>query len=110
MCSLCAVLGSSTHWTDAAGRPEFERSGVKVTRRSEREKRVGLLNRILKSHGVRVLDWGGNSFVVENSEGKSENAYTLSAIWNAADRLSDPPLDPLDPGLLSRIEYLGGEA
>lgn len=104
MCSLCAVLGRSDHWTDAAGRPEFERSGRKVTKRAERERRVDLLNMILAGRGVRVLDWGGNSFVIENRVGKSENAYTLNAIWSAADRLGDAPIDPLDDETLALMQ------
>jgi len=104
MCSLCAVLGGSAHWTDAAGRSEFERSGSKVTRRAERERRVGLLNAALSAHDLKVLDWGGNSYVVENTAGKSRNAYTVNAIWQAADDLAAAPVDPLDETFLDRLE------
>jgi hypothetical protein len=104
VCSLCAVLGRSDHWTDAAGRPEFERLGRKVTRRAERERRVDLLNVILASQGLRVLDWGGNSFVIEDRAGKSENAYSLNAIWSAADRLGHRPIDPLDEEILANVQ------
>lgn len=104
MCSLCAVMGGSTHWTDAAGRSEFERSGLKVTRRAEREWRVSLLNAVLSVRGVKVLDWGGNSYVLEGTTGKSRNAYTINAIWQAADDLITTPVDPLDQEFLDQLE------
>ena len=104
MCSLCAVLGSSRHWTDAAGRPEFERAGHKVTRREERERRVAFLNHIIFSYGLSLQDWGGNSYVLQNRHGKTENVYNLAGIWAAAERLAERACDPLDADLIARLE------
>ena len=33
--------------------------------------------------------------MIEDRAGKSENAYSLNAIWSAADRLGNRPIDPL---------------
>lgn len=108
MCGLCAALGSSQDWTDAAGRPEFEKAGHKVTRRSEREARVALANRVLGFYGLELRDWGGNSFVLSDRSGRSENMYNLAGIWAAAERLAGAPCDPLDPALLRVLEEGAG--
>ena len=107
MCGLCAALGSSKDWTDAAGRPEFERTGRKVTRRAEREERVMMVNCVLRYYGLELADWGGNSYVLSNSAGRSENIYNLAGIWAASERLIDGGCDPLDPGLLLQLEHSG---
>jgi hypothetical protein len=107
MCGLCAALGSGKDWTDAAGRPEFERTGRKVTRRSEREARTALVNGVVGHYGLALQDWGGNSFVLSDASGKAENIYNLAGIWAAAERLIGGPCDPLDPGLLNRLERVG---
>lgn len=104
MCGLCAALGSSKDWTDAAGRSEFERAGRKVTRRAERERRVALANRVLRFYGLTLSDWGGNSYVLSNRDRQSENVYNLLGIWAAAERLAGRPCDALDPLLLETLE------
>lgn len=104
MCGLCSALGSSKEWTDAAGRPEFEKAGRKVTRRAERERRVAHANNVLRFYGLELRDWGGNSYVLSNAAGRSENMYNLLGIWEAADRLAGRPCDPLDSMLLEALE------
>jgi hypothetical protein len=42
--------------------------------------------------------------VIENRTGKSENVYSLNAIWSAADRLGIGPIDPLDADTLARLQ------
>jgi hypothetical protein len=102
MCSLCAALGGSRYWTDAAGHEAFSHGG-KVTIRAEREERVRLLNRIVGFYGLAVRDWGGSSYVLESASGQRSNVYTLSGIWSQLDEAIGKPCDPLDPALL---EYL----
>ncbi len=107
MCSLCAVLGGSRHWTDAAGQEPFSLDGGRVTLRAEREKRVGLLNRVLAIHGITLRDWGGTSFVLEDGAGRRENVYNLAGIWEAVHGLLGTAADPLDPALLDRLAGIG---
>ena len=107
MCNLCAVLGAGSNWTDAAGRPEFEAGGRKITRNEERDRRVGMLNGVLAFHGVRIEDWGGNSFVLTGASGKNENVYNLAGIWAAVDRLSGGDCDPLAADFLAWLEHHG---
>jgi hypothetical protein len=109
MCSLCAVLGSSRSWTDAAGRPEFAPAGHPVTHRHEREQRVALLNRLLHYYQLQIHDWGGSSYVITNAHGQSAQAYTLQGVWPAAERLAaGHGCDPLDVGLLEALEAREG--
>jgi hypothetical protein len=106
MCSLCAALGGSRYWTDAAGHADFEKGGRKISLGDERSRRVGLLNLVLETYGLSISDWGGNSYVLENRQGRSENMYNLAGIWAAADRLAERPCDPLDPALVERLAIL----
>lgn len=103
MCSLCAGLGGSRYWTDAAGQDAFRRHGRKVTLRSEREERVRLLDRVLGVYGVTIKDWGGNSYLLEDSQGRRQNVYNLAGIWEVLDRMTGRPCDPLDPVLLEHL-------
>jgi hypothetical protein len=108
MCSLCAALGASRGWTDAAGHADFERGGRKVTARDERSRRVTLLNGVLGAYRLSVSDWGGNSYVLTNAQGRTENIFSLSALWPEADRLAGAPCDPLDPQVIAHLNSLGG--
>lgn len=105
MCGLCGALGSHQYWTDAAGSADFQRNGMTITRRDERERRLRLINRVLGSRGLVVRDWGGNSYVLEGPRGKVDNVYNLAGIWAAIDAHSGgAPIDPLDPHLLNELE------
>src|SRR5580698_5470054 len=65
MCSLCAALGGSRYWADAAGHEAFSRDGGKLSTRAERQERVRLLGRIAAFYGVSIRDWGGSSYMLE---------------------------------------------
>lgn len=103
MCSLCAALGGSRSWTDAAGKAAFSSNGHAVSIREERGRRVALLNTVLTHYGLHVSDWGGNSYVMTNSVGQTANMYSLGGIWADADRLAPTPCDPLDKTLIDRL-------
>lgn len=103
MCALCAALGSSNHWTDAAGRAEFEVGGNKPTRRHERGRRAALIRPVLEYQGLDLNDWGGTSWLIDDGAGNNEEVYGLNEIWAAAERLAGQACDPLDPDF---IEYL----
>lgn len=103
MCSLCAVVGSGSFWTDAAAHPEFEASGERMTHRQERARRVHLVNLILREFGLTLSDWSGSAYIVESNNGPSEIVYHLNGIWSAAERLTGKPCDPLDAGLLAKL-------
>jgi hypothetical protein len=105
MCSLCGVLGGNEHWTDAAARPGvFTRNDSRLDRRRERANRVAAANRMLAAFGLVLSDWQGASFVLSTKTGKSEIVEDLGHLWPAAERLIGRPCDPLDSGLIARME------
>ncbi len=78
MCALCAVLGRSTHWTDATGRVEFEADGNKITRRYERARRAALIKPMFDYVGLELNDWGGSSWLIIDPCGKIVEVYLLN--------------------------------
>lgn len=109
MCALCGVLGGSEHWTDAAWRPGvFTRNTDALERRRERTTRVALANRILRHYGLTLADWQGSSFVLATMTGRTEIVDNLTQLWSAAAKLRGEPCDPLDPGLVDRLEAAHG--
>ena len=110
MCSLCAALGGSRYWTDAAGDSAFETGGRKISLGEERSRRVALLNTILAFYDLSISDWGGNSYVLQNAQGRTLNMYNLAGIWADVDRMAERPCDPLDPALIARIAQMPDRA
>jgi hypothetical protein len=100
MCEVCAIFGAGEHWSDF-GRLRNERFPFDDIQhyRSERSRRIRLLNTVLASHGVSCEDWDGEALVVLDSRGRSKLAPTLNDVWPAVERLSGRPVDPLDPKL-----------
>ncbi|MDQ0458024.1 hypothetical protein [Rhizobium paknamense] len=107
MCSLCGVLGGSDHWADAFARPGvYTRNADPLTRRRERANRVRVANELLGAFGLTLSDWQGASFLLSSRTGKTEIVEDLSHVWQAAERLTGRACDPLDEGLISRMESL----
>jgi len=71
---------------------------------SERADRVALLNMVLSNVSVRVSDWGGSSYILENGAGNSRSAYNLMEIWEKADELSARLVDPIDAQLIRSLQ------
>lgn len=97
MCEVCAVFGVSEHWTDAAD-PMGQHSvaaGI-LENRSERARRLRLINRILLPHGLTAEDWDGESYSVEDTSGRRQLASDLSSLWRVAEHLGHTFIDPLE--------------
>jgi hypothetical protein len=110
MCSLCGILGASEHWADAvARRGVYTRNVERIDRRRERANRVRVANRVLSAFGMTLSDWQGASFILSTRTGKTEIIEDLGHLWPAAERLSGRLCDPLDPGLLERMEAVRNE-
>ncbi|MBB3454950.1 hypothetical protein FHT86_003249 [Rhizobium sp. BK313] len=105
MCSLCGVLGSNEHWTDAAARPGvFTRGRASPDRRRERVERVRAANEMLAGFGLVLSDWQGASFVLSTKTGRTEIVEDLGHLWPAAERLVGRACDPLDAAFIARME------
>jgi len=90
MCVLCGVL-LDEHWAELEGG------------RRARVFRVALANRVLGHFGLRLDDWGGRTYVLRDSKGRSAVVANLGVLWVEAERLAGRPLDPLDPGLVATL-------
>lgn len=103
MCALCAVLGSSIHWSDMAGREQFVRDGNKVSRRAERQRRISRIKPTFDYYGLTLRDLGGSAYLISNARGEEASVYQLEGIWAEAERLAGQPCDPLDADLLAHL-------
>jgi hypothetical protein len=109
MCSLCGVLGSYEHWTDAAARPGvYTRNTDPIDRRRERRHRVRIANQVLAQFGLAVADWQGTAFVLSTGTGKTGIIADLGHLWPAAERLAGRVCDPLALPVIERIEQRRG--
>jgi hypothetical protein len=104
MCSLCGVLGTEDHWTDASARPETFGGRARTTRRQERFERIALANRILRHYRLTLGDFQGQSYVLRSATGRQELVPNLVGMWSAAEKLAGRPCDPLDPDLIAALE------
>ncbi len=105
MCEVCAIFGAGEHWSDF-GRERNERFPFADIQhyRTERRRRLGLLNRLLEPMGLCCEDWDGEAVAVLDRHGRQRLAPTLGDIWAAADAMAPGQrVDPLDPTLLARL-------
>jgi hypothetical protein len=107
MCALCGGREQERHWTDRLDGTGAEADGPAAWRQSRRAQ-VALANRILSPHGLEVRDWDTHAFVLSTRTGQSELVPRLAAVWSTAERLGRCRCDPLDPGLLARLEREAG--
>ena len=104
MCGLCGLFGVAVHWTDVAAAPEAFKSVKEQPLRQERFARINLANRILKYYGLKLSDVAGRSYLLTSATGKQAIIPDLMAMWTEAEKLLGRPCDPLDPGLIKRLE------
>jgi hypothetical protein len=103
MCGACAVLGNAPDWVDRVGNPEGVGHSEDLTRSAERQRRVDLVNVLLRPARMKLFDLG-NNLSLQSPTGRVEIVEGLAHVWAAADRLSSEPVDPLDLAQLEAIE------
>lgn len=98
MCEVCAIFGAGEHWSDF-GRLRNERFpfGDIQRYRTERRRRIGLINELVGPLRIGCEDWDGEAMLVVDASGRSKLAPTLGDVWPAVEALSGRPVDPLDP-------------
>ncbi len=106
MCGLCGLFGVAVHWTDAAAAPDAFKGQAERTLRQERYARISLANRILRHYGLKLSDVAGRSYLLASATGKQAIVPDIMAMWTEAEKLLGRPCDPLDPGLIKRLEEL----
>ncbi|CAH2944613.1 MAG: hypothetical protein PPHEMADM_5416 [uncultured Paraburkholderia sp.] len=98
---MCAVFGVGQHCTDAADPAGMHdvAAGI-LENRAERAKRLRLINRIVRQARLTVSDWDGESYSVEDAQGRRQVASDLSALWRVVEALGHTFTDPFDAGFL----------
>ena len=96
MCALCGVLRSADDWTAVSADPAR-------TRRALRQDQVRVANAVLEHFRLRLDDWQGTAYLLAGPTGKSEIVGDIAGVWEAARRMLDRPVDPLDPGLIALL-------
>jgi hypothetical protein len=106
VCVLCGQLTAELHWSETRSDAGTIGSAAGETaRRRQRFARVRLLDQVLRHYGLGCRDeWSATSYVVADRKGRSELVPNLGELWPAAEALAGRPLDPLEPGLLERLE------
>lgn len=104
MCGLCGLFGVAVHWTDVAAAPEAFKEVKGQPLRQERYARIALANRILKHYRLKLSDVSGRSYLLTSATGKQAIVPDIMAMWTEAEKLLGRPCDPLDAGLIERLE------
>ena len=95
MCGLCGNFGAADHWSMV---PLGE-----ATPTADRQRHAQAANRLLSPYGLKLEVWSGR-YTLRNRTGRSVVISSIGELWQAADRLSATPCDPLDEVLISRLE------
>jgi len=99
MCEVCAIFGAGEHWSDF-GRMRNDRYPFEdiLHYRSERRRRLSLVNRILARFDLSCQDWDGETIAVHHVSGRFKLAPTLNDLWTVAEELAGRKIiDPLTP-------------
>lgn len=109
MCILCSDFITQVHWTDQ--KKEANSGGGEVVigegqreRQRERLKRAQLCNEILSLHRLKIRDWNGSKFILEDAKGNSRIVHDLGALWHDVQELIGKPINPLDDYLISKVK------
>ena len=104
MCGACAVLSGGPDWVDRVGNPDGVGHAETLTRGAERQRRVKLVNLLLRPTHMQLYDMN-SSLNLRGPTGGVAIVETLSHVWVAADQLSPSSrVDPLDLAQLARLE------
>lgn len=94
MCANCGYPAAQGHWTEAgtASAPDRLRA---------RFRRAEILKDVLPAYGLTVHDDGVIPGVtVSTRTGDHVMAADLAELWQAAEKLTGRPFDPLDPAFV----------
>ena len=90
MCANCGFPAAQGHWTDAGAGSAFDRIRGRL-------QRARILAPVLVSYGLTVHDDGsGYGFTLASRTGHQVIVNNLSELWEAAERITGRPVDPLD--------------
>lgn len=103
MCGACGVLGGGPDWIDRAD----NRAGIGPvagqTRAAERQRRVRLVNMLLRAGRSQVVDTG-SILVLRSPTGRTEVVDSLAHVWTAVEKVGMSAVDPLDERVLAQLQ------
>jgi len=102
VCGACGVIGGGPDWIDRVGNPDGVSHRPDLTRGAERQRRIAIVNLVLKRNRLSLYDVGGG-LALRSPTGRTEMVESLAHVWTTADRLSPSPIDPLDEELLESL-------
>lgn len=108
MCVLCGGFVLQEHWTEKAS--EDESSVITVggdagrNRQRQRQLRTKMANQILAYYGLKMEDWNSSKYVLRDAKGSMEIVHDLGSLWPAVEKMTRKPADPLDSGLIERMQ------
>lgn len=101
MCGACGVLGGGADWIDRVDNQDGIGHRAGLTRGAERQRRIHLVNLLLKASRSQVADCG--TLVLRGPTGRSEVVDSLAHVWTAVERIGLTAIDPLDDRLLAAL-------
>lgn len=102
MCGACGVLGGGPDWIDRVDNPGGIGHRAGLTRGAERQRRIHLVNLLLRPGRSQIADLG-SLMVLRGPTGRSEMVDSLTHVWSAVERIGMAPVDPLDDRLLHAL-------
>ena len=103
MCGACGILGGGPDWLDRVDNPSGVPHGAGLTLAAERQRRVAPVNLLLGARALGLREYG-RRMIVASPTGRAEIVDDLRHVWMQADTMAEGGIDPLDPGLLHRLE------
>lgn len=101
MCGACGVLGGGPDWIDRVDNRDGIGHRAGLTRGAERQRRLHLVNLLLKANRSQVVDCG--ALVLRGPTGRSEIVDSLAHVWTAVERIGQEAVDPLDERVLAML-------
>jgi hypothetical protein len=102
MCGACGAISGGPDWIDRVGNPEGISHEPELTRAAERQRRISIVNLVLRPYRLHLSD-AGASLALHAPTGRTELVESLAHVWTAADRISSATIDPLDEWLLEAL-------
>ncbi|MBQ9058836.1 MAG: hypothetical protein IJ125_06600 [Atopobiaceae bacterium] len=100
MCSACGVLSGAPDWLDRAGNPNG--IGTGDSRLAERQKLIGMVNKLLKPSRATLADYG-EKLILRSPTGQTKIVDNLAHVWLEADNIGLRAVDPLDEEYLMQL-------
>ena len=106
MCIFCGDFISNVHWTDFKNDASSEIivGDLQRVRQQARIERVHFINKILVFYQLKLTDWNGSKFILNDLKGNSSIVHDLGTLWAKVEKCIGYAIDPLSTNLMDKIE------